>query len=192
MQCQSLSMTEKATRLGLASCCSPLTVLLLWRRPNSNNALITEPSKVRGRRSLSSVWTGCGSHRAHYSIKTVALLQVSQSARSATACLCCTCPVTTTNRRLNRGLKWIIHQWAGRHAALHECEYNNDWVFTPCLSDDFSPGWCGSAEWPRDRDLDQDCDLCRQNKQHQHQPGQVRSSDSWKMRSVLIVMLTAV
>ncbi len=43
----------------------------------------------------------------------------------------------------------------------------------------FLSGRRGSAERPCDWDLDQDCDLCRQSKQHQHQPGQVRSTNTW-------------
>lgn len=43
-----------------------------------------------------------------------------------------------------------------------------------CVSDGFISGRRGSAERPCDRDLDQDRHLCRQDPQHQHQPGQVR------------------
>lgn len=39
-------------------------------------------------------------------------------------------------------------------------------------------GRCDSAERPRHRDADQDRHLCRENQQHQHQPGQVRSRTS--------------
>lgn len=50
-------------------------------------------------------------------------------------------------------------------------------------------GRCGSAERPCDRDPDQDCHLLRQSKQHQHQPGQVRSRNTLNIHLALWLLL---
>lgn len=53
--CRSLNTTGKATKLGPASCCSPLTARLSQRRPKSSSALTTQLWKVGVPRPLSSV-----------------------------------------------------------------------------------------------------------------------------------------
>lgn len=73
--------------------------------------------------------------------------------------------------------------WSKSNLTIYEC-FLKVTLFAGVFT-----GRCGSAERPCDRDLDQDCDLLRQSKQHQHQPGQVRSRNTCNIHLALRLLL---